>query len=43
MPGFSINHENLCKMEGESTCFKTLKLQNFCKMFGERCETGAPL
>ena len=27
----------------ESTCFKTLKLQTFCKMFGERCEPGAPL
>ena len=27
----------------EGTCFKTLKLQNFHKMFGERCETGTPL
>ena len=26
----------------ESTCSKTLKLQNFCKMLGERCTTGAP-
>ena len=25
----------------ESTCFKTLKLQNLCKVLGERCETGA--
>ena len=26
----------------ENTCFKTLKLQKFCKIFGERCETGGP-
>ena len=26
----------------ESICFKTLKLQNFCKMLGERCERRAP-
>ena len=27
----------------ERTCFKTLKLQNFCKMLGERCETETPI
>ena len=27
----------------ESTYFKTFKLKKFCKILGERCETGDPL
>ena len=35
---FPINHMKMVRMN--STCFKTLKVQNLCKIFGERCETG---
>ena len=43
MSGQVFNQSLSKLMQMESTCFKTLKLQTFCKIFGQRCETGAPL
>ena len=41
--GQVLNQSLWKEVQMENTCFKTLKLQNFCKMSGEWCETGAPL
>ena len=39
-----VFNQSLWKLvQTENTCFKTLQLQNFCKMLGKRCKTGIPL